>query len=88
MDTWLILFFVLSGYLFPVDLFPRALRGIVDWLPFRYQLALPVELMTGAIGRRAAFSLLARQWSWVVIALGATTLTWRAGLRRFAAYGG
>jgi ABC-2 type transport system permease protein len=88
MDTWLVCFFVLSGYLFPVDLFPRALREAVDWLPFRYQLALPVELMTGAIGRRAAVFLLARQWAWVAIALAATVLTWRAGLKRFAAYGG
>ena len=88
MDAWLVLFFVFSGYLIPIDLFPERLRAIIDWLPFRFQLGLSVELMTGAHGRDAALALLARQWGWVAIALGATTMAWRRGLQRFAAYGG
>jgi ABC-2 type transport system permease protein len=88
MDTWLVFFFVLSGYLIPVELFPHGVRVVVDWLPFRYQIGLPVELMTGAHGAAHALSLLARQWMWVAIGLGTTSLLWRSGLRRFAAYGG
>jgi ABC-2 type transport system permease protein len=88
MDAWLVFFFVLSGYLIPIDLFPHRLAVLVDWLPFRFQLGLSVELMTGAHERREALALLARQWTWVGIALGASTLSWRQGLRRFAAYGG
>jgi ABC-2 type transport system permease protein len=88
MDLWLVFFFVLSGYLLPVDLFPPGLRAVVDWLPFRYQIGLPVELMTGAYGASDALWLLARQWMWVGISLAATVVLWRAGLRRFAAYGG
>jgi ABC-2 type transport system permease protein len=88
MDTWLVFFFVLSGYLIPVDLFPPGVRAVVDWLPFRYQIGLPVELMTGAHGAAHALSLLGRQWLWVAIGLGTTSVLWRSGLRRFAAYGG
>jgi ABC-2 type transport system permease protein len=88
MDAWGVFFFVLSGYLIPIDLFPHSLGVIVDWLPFRYQIGLPVELMTGAHGRAAATALVAKQWAWVSIALGATIVTWRRGLRQFAAYGG
>jgi len=88
MDAWLVLFFVLSGYLVPIDLFPRWLESLADWLPFRFQLGLSVELMTGVHGRGEAVALLARQWVWVAIALGATTVGWRRGLERFAAYGG
>jgi ABC-2 type transport system permease protein len=88
MDLWLVFFFVLSGYLLPVDLFPERLRAVVDWLPFRYQIGFPVELMTGAYGARDALWLLARQWMWVGIGLVATASLWRIGLRRFAAYGG
>ena len=50
MDTWLVFFFVLSGYLIPVDLFPHGVRAVVDWLPFRYQIGLPVE----ALAQRSA----------------------------------
>jgi viologen exporter family transport system permease protein len=88
MDAWGVFFFVLSGYLIPVDLFPQRLGAIVDWLPFRYQIGLPVELMTGAHDRDAALALVLRQWAWVSIAFGATAIAWRRGLRQFAAYGG
>ena len=88
MDAWGILFFVLSGYLIPVDLLPHRLAPIVDWLPFRYQIGLPVELMTSGRSRADAVALLARQWAWVAIAFGATVVAWQRGLRRFASYGG
>jgi ABC-2 type transport system permease protein len=88
MDAWLVFFFVLSGYLIPIDLFPRGFGAVVDWLPFRYQIGLPVELMTGAHRRDAAIALLARQWTWIAVVFSATVVTWRRGLRRFAAYGG
>jgi ABC-2 type transport system permease protein len=88
MEAWLVGYFVLSGYMIPIDLFPAALGRVVDLLPFRYQLGLPVEIVTGAHDRAATLALLARQWTWVAVALGATALTWRRGVRRFAAYGG
>jgi ABC-2 type transport system permease protein len=88
MDAWLVLFFVLSGYLIPIDLFPGRVRAVIDWLPFRFQLGVSVELMTGAHARGAALALLARQWAWVAIALGSTAVAWRRGVQRFAAYGG
>lgn len=88
MDAWGVFFFVLSGYLIPVDLLPRPLPALVDWFPFRYQIGLPVELMTAGHGREAAIALLARQWAWVAIALAATSIAWRRGVRRFASYGG
>ena len=88
MDAWLVFYFVLSGYVVPVDLFPPALRAAVDWMPFRYQIGFPVEVMTGAVSPGQALALLARQWMWVVIGLATTAVMWRRGLRRFAAYGG
>jgi viologen exporter family transport system permease protein len=88
MDAWLVFFFVLSGYLIPIDLFPRGLRLVVDWLPFRYQLGLPVELMIGVHTPRAALALVAQQWAWVFVGLGAIATLWRRGLHQFAAYGG
>lgn len=88
MDAWGVFFFVLSGYLIPVDLFPPALGRILDWLPFRYQIGLPVELMTGGHPRSAALALVARQWAWAAVLLVLTSAAWRRGLRRFAAFGG
>ena len=88
MDVWLALYFVFSGYLFPVDLFPPALRSATNGLPFRYQLGLPVEIMTGTYDVPAALAMLARQWATVAVMLVIVALVWRGGVKRFAAYGG
>jgi len=88
MDVWLVAFMVFSGYLVPVELFPGALRAAVAWLPFRYQIGFPVEVMTGAYALPAALGMLARQWAFVLGLFLAALAMWRRGLRRFGAYGG
>jgi len=88
MDVWLALYFVFSGYMVPVELFPARLRAAIDWMPFRYQLGLPVELMTGAHDHAAAIALLGRQWLLVLVMALVVAIIWKRGARRFAAYGG
>jgi ABC-2 type transport system permease protein len=88
MDVWLVFYFVFSGYIIPIDLFPPLLRGVVDWLPFRYQIGFPVEVMTGAHTRGDALVLLGRQAAWVLAFAAVTAISWRRGVREFAAYGG
>ncbi len=88
LDVWFTLFMALSGYIVPVELFPPALRAVVEWLPWRYQIGFPVEVMTNGLALDRALWLLAAQWGWVAFFLGLTLLLWRKGLSRFAAYGG
>lgn len=88
MDAWLAAFMVFSGYLIPIETFPPGLRRVVEWLPFRFQIGFPVELMTHSHGRLEAFELLVRCWGWVALLLFGAVSLWRAGIRRFAAYGG
>ena len=88
MDIWLALFFVFSGYLIPTELFPEPLRAVSDWLPFRYQIGFPVELMTGAHDLHGALLLLLRQWMFVALLFALTMVLFRRGVARFAAYGG
>ena len=88
MDIWNAAFFVLGGYLIPVELFPASVRPTLDWLPFRYQIGLPVEIMVGQHTVAATLGLLARQWGWVAVFALLTERAWTLGVRRFAAYGG
>ena len=88
MDVWFALFYVFSGYLYPVELFPPALKALVDWLPFRYQVGLPVELMTNKHDFWTALTLLGGQWLWVGVLLLVSVVLWKRGLKRFAAFGG
>jgi ABC-2 type transport system permease protein len=87
-EVWLGLFGVFSGYLIPLELFPAWLATAARFLPFRYMLAFPVEMVIGMTPRAAALGELAIQWGFVLVLGLAARATWRAGLRRFAAYGG
>jgi len=87
-EAWLGISAVLSGYLIPLDLFPQAVQRVALALPFRFLLSFPVELMLGKHPPAHALLLLGAQWVYVAAALVATNLVWRAGLRRYSAYGG
>jgi ABC-2 type transport system permease protein len=87
-EVWLGLFGVFSGYLVPLELFPRWLETAARFLPFRYMLAFPVEMVIGMTPRPAALGELAIQWIFVGVLALAARLAWRSGLARFAAFGG
>jgi ABC-2 type transport system permease protein len=87
-DLWLALYTVFSGYIVPLELFPPALGHVVAWLPFRQMLAFPVENMLGLIDRSHALHELARQWAYIALFAWLAAALWRAGIKRFGAYGG
>jgi ABC-2 type transport system permease protein len=82
------LFMLLSGYLIPLDLMPSWLGDTARWLPFRYMLGTPVELLIGRMPDVAsAAEAVAAQWAWASAMMIAAVLVWRAGIRHFEAYG-
>jgi ABC-2 type transport system permease protein len=86
-DLYLGVVGVLSGYLIPLDLLPGWLQATAEALPFRFMLAYPVELLTGRYGRADALAMLGQQWLFVAATVALATLCWRAGVRRYEAYG-
>lgn len=85
--VWFGLWSLLSGYLFPLELLPGWVRGVVAWLPFRATLAIPVEVLTGAAGGLDALRLIALQVAWLAGFIVLGTVLWRRGVRRYEAYG-
>lgn len=85
---WMGLYFVLAGYTIPLELLPPWLLAVARWLPFRFLLSYPVELILGLVSGRDLWIGLAVQWAWVGFFFAAAQASWKAGLRRFAAYGG
>ncbi len=82
------LFMLLSGYLIPIDLMPGWMAAAAEWLPFRYMLGAPVEILIGRhADAAAAAAVVMTQWAWAAIMLVTAALAWRAGVRRFEAYG-
>jgi ABC-2 type transport system permease protein len=86
-NVWFALWSLLSGYLFPLALLPGAIGGVVELLPFRGMLAVPTEIAAGQLVGLAAIEAVALQAGWVALfALGARAM-WRAGVRRYEAFG-
>jgi len=87
-ELWLGLFFVLSGYVVPLELLPPWLWDVARWLPFRFLLSFPVEIALGLVHRDQAWLGLAVQWAYAAVFLFSALRLWKAGLRRYQAYGG
>lgn len=88
MDLWVALFFAFSGYLIPTELFPEGIRNVVRFLPFRFQLGLPVEIMSGLVSNADALPQLLVQWSYVAFFALMAHVLYRRGVARFGAVGG
>ena len=87
-EIWLVAFSLLSGYLVPLELFPPWLQRVSDVLPFRYTVAFPVEATLGMLTGRALVENLAIQWAYVIACAAGAMAVWRAGIKRFGAFGG
>jgi ABC-2 type transport system permease protein len=79
---------LLSGQVAPVALLPAVLRSATLLLPFRYMLSFPVEVLTGQVSGQALAAGFAGQAIWLSVAVGATLILWRNGVRRYSAVGG
>jgi len=87
-QIWFGLFTVLSGYILPLEIFPPWLAHAARFLPFRYVLAFPVEMIIGMTPRGQALVELGIQWLFVAGLALAARGAWRAGIRRYSAVGG
>ena len=85
--VWFATWGLLSGYVAPLAVFPAEMQGVLDWLPFRYMLALPVELLGGFLTAREALPQLGIQLAWLVVLFALTAFTWRRGVRHYGAFG-
>jgi ABC-2 type transport system permease protein len=87
-EIWLGGFMLFSGYLVPLELFPKWIEQIARLMPFAYLQALPVEMLTGLRSRADALHGLFWQWVYAASAVAVMLLFWRRATARFAAYGG
>jgi ABC-2 type transport system permease protein len=81
------LFQLFSGYLLPLDLMPRVVGEVAAWLPFRFMLSMPVQLLTTHLGAAELARLFAGQIAWAAAVVALALWVWRLGVRRFEAVG-
>jgi ABC-2 type transport system permease protein len=80
--------FFVSGQMFPLDLLPGFWAPLLKSLPFQYMAYFPAAVFLGKIeGANLAYGL-AAQLGWAAAFIVLSRLLYRAGLRRYSAYGG
>lgn len=80
--------YFLSGQIFPLDIFPHALQGVLHWLPFTYEIFFPVQVCMERVQGGALAEGLAIQAMWLVLTYFFARLLWSRGVRKYQAFGG
>ena len=79
---------LLSGGIFPVEVFgERALR-VIDLLPFKYTVSYPINVLNGRLTLAEAGNGLLIQAAWILASLLAARVLWQVGNKRYVAIGG
>jgi ABC-2 type transport system permease protein len=77
----------LSGQVAPIALLPAWVRAAAGFLPFRWMIGFPVELLLGRLTPAQALTGLGVQVIWIALGLALVRLVWRAGVRAYSAVG-
>jgi ABC-2 type transport system permease protein len=82
--------YLLSGHMFPLDLFPEPIAAFVQWLPFPYMAYAPAKLfLSGAqLGYFELALEILKPLGYVIALFVLVRITLKSGLRRYSAYGG
>ncbi|WP_117017359.1 ABC transporter permease [Aeribacillus pallidus] len=78
----------LSGRIAPMSLLPPFLKTISFYLPFRYMVGFPIEILTGSVQGMDIVYGFGLAAVWCMFFMLAVLLLWKAGLRKNQAVGG
>jgi len=79
--------FFLAGQISPLVLLPPAVQIISTISPFRWMLSFPIELALGRLSLPHALLGLGAQVVWVGLSYWGVRAAWRAGVKRYSAFG-
>lgn len=77
----------LTGAFAPLELYPPAVRAVLEWLPFPYTIYYPVRILNGALDWPTTLGAIGVQCVWALVFWLLRMLLWRRGLRRYGAVG-
>lgn len=77
----------LSGRMAPLVLLPATLGAVAAYLPFRWSVAFPTELLLGRIPLDEVPRGLLMQCGWIAVCLVLLMVVWKRGVRHYAGVG-
>jgi ABC-2 type transport system permease protein len=85
--VYLALSLFLAGRMSPLKLLPEPLRIAADWLPFKWMIAFPTEVLLGRVETNDALQGMLWQCLWSVVAFVIMVVVWKRAVRRYAGVG-
>lgn len=84
-DLWFLLYLFLSGLIAPLEVFPDAVRTVLEWTPFPYMIHFPAAILVGLPVNivRGLFVPVA----WILAFLVLNRWIWRKGIRHYSGMG-
>lgn len=79
---------LLSGGIFPLEVFGTQFLKVMNLLPFKYTVNYPINVLNGKISSTEIFMGLIIQCLWIAACWMIANLLWRLGGRRYVAVGG
>lgn len=86
-EIWYATWLLIGGMVAPIELFPEPIASVAHWLPFRFMLSFPAEIMLGRLTTQDLLLGLGGAAFWLILMIGVYRFVWYRGLRRFSAYG-
>lgn len=78
----------ISGRIAPFSLLPPVVQQISTFLPYRYMIGFPIEILTGAYNPHILLVGFIGAFIWATLLIGAIAWLWKAGLKKNQAVGG
>jgi ABC-2 type transport system permease protein len=91
MFIYMLMNFLLSGHMFPLDLLPSEpvnIRGVVDFLPFKFLAYFPAAVFLGKVEGPEMYQGLGVLACWVVFFIAMSRILWWRGVKRYSGFGG
>jgi len=79
---------LLGGGIFPLEVFGVRLLQVINWLPFKYTISYPINVLNGKIPPGEAAQGMLIQCFWIAACYLLSNVLWRWGGRRYVAVGG
>lgn len=79
---------ILSGGIFPLDILGERFNNLIFFLPFKYLLQFPVDIISGKELNYPISIAFAVQIFWVIILALIAQMLWKKGLKKYIAIGG
>lgn len=83
-----IVFIAFSGGIFPLDVFGPGVVSVMNWMPFKYTVNFPVDVLCGRVQGGDILTGCIIMAAWTIPLCILAYVIWRAGLKRYVAAGG